>query len=41
MMKNEEFLQLRESYVEIGKMVQKIWIWTIQWDIKNFLMGQV
>ena len=29
MIRNEALLQLREAYIEIGKMVQKIWIWTI------------
>jgi len=40
MMRKEEFLQLRESYIEIGKMVQKYGYGQYS-GILRILMGQV
>ena len=40
MIRNEEFLQLREAYIEIGKMVQKYGYGQYN-GILRILMGQV
>ena len=40
MLRNEDFLELRESYIEIGKMVQKYGYGQYN-GILRILMGQV